>query len=228
MNAKLKVPSYQDGLKELRNDLSKVLPEDALQVFDNDAKNLQAHHKTILKLNKGDKAPDFILSNATGTTIKLSDLHKEGKVVLTFYRGTWCPYCNLQLAHYQSALKEIRSLGAQLVAISPQTPDESLSVKEKNELKFEVLSDNGNIVARKYTTVFKNGDLPVNMMKELGLDFDSHYSDDSRELPIPAVFIIEQDGTVSFAESLGGNYRNRIEVSEIIDSLKNNPIKTKI
>jgi len=212
--------SYQEDLKELRTNLGTMLPKDALNIFDTDAENLQLNHKSILKLQVGEKAPDFSLSNATDKIIKLSSLLKKGKVVLTFYRGSWCPYCNLQLAHYQKALSEIHDLGAELVAISPQTPDESLNVREKNELSFEVLSDNGNIVAKKYTTVFKNADEPVNTMIELGFDFDAHYSDDSRELPIPAVFVIEKDATISFSKSLGGDYRNRVDVSEIIDALR--------
>ena len=212
--------SYQENLKDLRNNLGMMLPKDALDVFDQDAASLQENHSSILKLQVGDKAPDFSLINAKGETVRLSELLKKEKVVLTFYRGTWCPYCNLQLAHYQKSLDKIHALGAELVAISPQTPDESLTIKEKNELKFEVLSDNGNIVARKYTTVFKNGDIPVNTMAKLGIDFDTYYSDDSGELPIPAVFIIEKDATVSFAKSLGGDYRNRVEASEIINHLK--------
>jgi len=212
--------SYAENLNDLRTNLGTMLPKDALEVFDKDAENLEVNHQSILKLQVGEKAPDFSLSNATDKTIKLSDLLKKGKVVLTFYRGSWCPYCNLQLVHYQNSLAEIHDLGAELVAISPQTPDESLNVKEKNELDFEVLSDNGNIIARKYTTVFKNADAPVNKMTELGFDFDAHYSDDSRELPIPAVFIIEKNAEISFAKSLGGDYRNRVEVSEIINALK--------
>ena len=212
--------SYAKNLKDLRANLGTMLPNDTLNVFDTDAENLQLNHKSILKLQVGEKAPDFSLSNATDKTIKLSNLLKKGKAVLTFYRGSWCPYCNLQLAHYQKSLAEIQALGAKLVAISPQTPDESLNIKEKNELDFEVLSDNGNIVARKYTSVFKNADKVINTMTELGFDFDAHYSDDSRELPIPAVFIIEKDATISFAKSLGGDYRNRIDISEIINALK--------
>lgn len=215
-----KTNSYQANLKGLRTNLGTMLTKDAINVFDTDAENLQLNYKSVLKLQVGDKAPDFSLSNATDKTIKLFDLLEDGKVVLTFYRGSWCPYCNLQLSHYQNSLSEIHALGAELVAISPQTPDESLNIKEKNELNFEVLSDNGNIVARKYTTVFKNADAPVNTMTELGFDFDAHYSDDSRELPVPAVFIIEKDATVSFAKSLDGDYRNRVEVSEIINTLK--------
>lgn len=213
--------SYQENLKDLRDNLGNMLPKEALAIFDNDAESLQENHNSILKLQEGEKAPDFSLTNAKDKTVRLSELLKKGKVVLTFYRGSWCPYCNLQLSHYQKSLDEIHDLGAELVAISPQTPDESLNLKEKNELNFEVLSDNGNIVARQYTTVFKNADAPVNTMTELGFDFDAHYSDDSRELPIPAVFVIEKDSTVSFAKSLGGDYRNRVEASEIINHLKN-------
>lgn len=220
MSTKENVSTYQEGLSELRGNLSKMLPEEALGLFDTDAENLQKTHTTILKANVGDKATDFSLSNALDETVSLSKLLKHHKVVLVFYRGTWCPYCNLQLAHYQAALERIHSLGAKLLAISPQTPDESLNIKEKNELKFEVLSDNGNIVARNYTTVFKNGNAPVNTMSELGFDFDAHYSDDSRELPVPAVFVINQDSTIAFAKAEGGDYRNRVDVSEILGTLK--------
>lgn len=214
------IPSYQEGLTELQGNLQAMLPADALQVFDKDAKALASTHQSILKLKSGDKAPNFSLLNATGETVKLSELLKNNRVVLTFYRGTWCPYCNLQLGLYQHSLAEMQELGAQLVAISPQTPDESLNIKEKNELRFEVLSDNGNIIASQYTTVFKNGETPVETMKALGIDFDSHYADDSQELPVPAVFIIEKDHSISFAKAVDGDYRNRVEASEIINSLK--------
>jgi peroxiredoxin len=217
----LKIPSYQTGLKELRDNLSNMLPAEALQVFDTDAEALQENYTSILKLQKGDKAPDFTLTNAVGETVNLHEILKNERVVLTFYRGTWCPYCNLMLAQYQSILPEIKEAGATLIAISPQTPDESLNIKEKNELQFEVLSDNGNMIARQFTTIFKNGDKPLKTMTELGFDYDSFYADDSRELPIPATFIIERDGTISFAKSEGGDYRNRVESSEIINALKN-------
>jgi len=216
----LKTPSYQEGLKELRGNLSNMLPADALNIFDSDAAALQETHTSILKLHTGDKAPDFTLSNAVNESVNLYEVLKTQRVVLTFYRGTWCPYCNLMLAQYQSILSEIKAAGATLIAVSPQTPDQSLSIKEKNELQFEVLSDNGNIVSRQFVTVFKNGDNPVNVMNDLGFDFDSFYSDDSRELPVPAIFIIEKDGTISFAKSEGGDYRNRVEPTEILNALK--------
>jgi len=95
-----------------------------------------------------------------------------------------------------------------------------LSIAAKNELDFEVLSDNGNIVARNYTTVFENSATAIAQMTELGFDFDAHYSDDSRELPVPAVFVIAQNGTITFAKAEGGDYRNRVDVSEIRNALK--------
>lgn len=214
-------PSYSEALNELRGQLTTMLPAESLALFDADAAQLQQTHQNILKLNKGDKAPDFSLGNATGETVQLSGLLAKGKVVLTFYRGTWCPYCNLQLAQYQSILDKIRAAGANLVAISPQTPDESLNITEKNALEFEVLSDPGNTVARQFTTVFRNGDAPVDEMTKLGIKFDAFYADDSRELPVPAVFVIDTDQTVLFAATEGGDYRNRTEAKAILDVLKN-------
>ena len=216
---KVKTPAYQEGLSELRANLSNMLPEEALHIFDTDAGQLEEEHTSPLKLASGDTAPDFSLSNAVNETVKLYDVLKENRVVLTFYRGTWCPYCNLALAQYQSILNEIKKAGAILIAISPQIPDESLSIKEKNNLEFEVLSDNGNVVSRQFVKVFKNGDQPVETMTELGFDFDSFYADDSRELPVPATFIIEKNGIISFAKSEGGDYRNRVEPSEILEAL---------
>lgn len=213
------IPHYQNDLQGLRTQLKAMLPQDALAVFDKDAQAMDTQYKSILKLGEGDMAPDFSLSNATGDMVRLNDLLKKGPVVLTFYRGTWCPYCNLQLAQLQGILPQIKGIGASLVAVSPQTPDNSLDIKEKNNLEFEVLSDVGNIVARQFTTVFKYGETPLNTMKELGYDFDSFYGDDSREIPIPALFIINQDSKVIYAKSEGGDYRNRVEPAEILIAL---------
>lgn len=221
MITKTKSRSYAEGLKELRTNLREILPADALSVFDNDATQLEKKHQSILKLQSGDHAPDFTLTNAVGENIQLSELlHSNEQIVLVFYRGTWCPYCNLQLNQYQKALEEIEGTSAKIVAISPQTPDESLSLKEKNALQFEVLSDPRNNVARQFTTVFKNGDSPVDTMTVLGFDFDAHYSDDSREIPVPAVFIIQKDRKITFAKTEGGDYRNRVEAEELITNLK--------
>lgn len=212
-------PSYKEGLKELRGSMSDMLPNEVLEVFDNDANALNEEHTSILKLQTGDKAYDFTLSNAVNQSINLYEILKSNRVVLTFYRGVWCPYCNLILNQYQAILPEIKESGATLIAISPQNPDASLSMKEKNELQFEVLSDNGNLIAKEYTTVHPNPEKSLETMGELGYDYDSFNSDVNSELPVPATFIIEKDATISFAKSEGADYRNRVEPTEIINAL---------
>ena len=220
MEKSIHIPSYQKDLQKLITDLSEALPQDALSVFNQDAAQLEKRYTSPLKLSKGDQAPLFSLPNATGKIVHLTELLKQGKVVLTFYRGSWCPYCNLALNSYQKILPQMKALGASLVAVSPQRPDESLNMKEKNNLTFEVLSDTGNQIAKQYTTVFKNGEAPIAAMEALGIDFHAFYESEDGELPIPAIFIIRQDGTIAFAKAESGDYRQRVEPSEILDNLQ--------
>lgn len=213
------IPSYKDSLKGLIQQLGEMMPEEKLAVFNRDAEQLAQAHSAPLKLNKGDAAPSFSLPNADGKAVALEDLLQKGPVVLTFYRGTWCPYCNLELKTYQQILPQIKQAGASFVAVSPMTPDNSLQMKDSNELQFEVLSDVGNKVAGRYTTVFKNPETSIQAMAELGYDFHSFYDDRSAELPVPAIFVIAKNGTILFAGSAGGDYRQRTEPQAILDAL---------
>jgi peroxiredoxin len=112
--------------------------------------------RTMLKI--GDHAPAIMLKNAKGETIDVSMLLKKGSVIVTFYRGGWCPYCNLELKAYQEILPEIAAAGASLVAISPEKPDDTLSTAEKDALAFEVLSDVGQKVGRAFGLVYEFSD----------------------------------------------------------------------
>jgi peroxiredoxin len=220
MNKLEQIPVYHEELKELKKGMAAGLPPEISGVFNSDADQLARDYQHPLKLSVGDTAPLFELPNATGKKVSLKEILGNGPVVLVLYRGTWCPYCNLSLNAYQRILAHIKLLGANLIAVSPQTPDSSLSIVEKNALAFEVLSDEGNKVARQYTTVFKNGDKPVGAMSQLGVDFNSFYYDKSAEIPVPAVFIIGKNGKVAFAKTEGGDYRLRVEPREILDALK--------
>ena len=213
------IPSYATDLEGLRRNLQNMLPPAALSSFDDYAEQLEKAHTRILKLNVGDTAPPFTLTNATGDLVSLAEMLKRGKVILVFYRGSWCPYCSLQLNQLQSVVEEIKEKGANLIAISPQTPDASLSMTEKNNLKFEVLSDVGNGVAKMYTTVYRHDDAATGVLNSLGINFDKHYGDDSNELPIPAVFVIHENGKIVFAKSEGGDFRNRVEIAKILSAL---------
>jgi len=213
------VPSYKDDVKGLMTQLADMMPADKFATFDKDAKQLALNHSSPLVVTKGDSAADFSLPNALGQSVDLKVKLAQGPVVLTFYRGTWCPYCSLQLKNYQAILPQIKAAGASLIAISPMNPDNSLGMKDLNDLDFEVLSDVGNNVARMYTTVFKNGDEPIQAMSDLGYDFFSFYDDDSAEIPVPATFVITQDGNITFASSVSGDYRERVEAQAILDVL---------
>ena len=220
MSQVAEIPSYKQQLKVLIEELGTMLPQENFAVFNNDATRLASQYPAPLKLRKGDKAPLFSLSNATGKTISIEEYLRKGPVVLTFYRGVWCPYCNLQLKNYQQILPHIREAGANLIAVSPMTPDHSLGMKETNALQFEVLSDIGNRVARQFTTVFKNSDAAIQAMKELGYDFFGFYADESAEIPVPGTFVIAPDRTILYAGSGGGDYRERVEPKEIMDTLE--------
>lgn len=169
-------------------------------------------------LQKGDNYIDFILSNAKGEPMQISHLLKEGPIVLTWYRGGWCPYCNLTLRALQQALPEIKSLGANLVALTPELPDNSLNTREKNELSFEVLTDIDNRIAQEYGIVFKLTPDTAEYYKA-AFDLEVYNGNDTDELPLAATYVIDTSGKISYA-FLDADYRNRAEPQVIVETLK--------
>lgn len=167
---------------------------------------------------KGDKYSNFSLTNAEGKNIELKNLLEQGHVILTWYRGGWCPYCNLTLARMQEELPAFRALGAQLVALTPELPDSSLSTKDKHNLQFEVLSDVGNEVAKEYGIVFKLID-GVAESYQNSFNLHKYNGDKSAELPLAATYVIDRNGIIQYA-FLDADYRNRAEPSEIVLALQ--------
>lgn len=170
-------------------------------------------------LRVGDLAPDFSLPDATGKTVTLSEELGKGPVILDFYRGGWCPYCNLELRAYQRLLPDIQNAGARLIAISPQTPDSSLSTKEKDELEFAVLSDKDGKVANQYQLVFKLQDYLIELYRQSGIDLEARNGNEKWELPKPATFVLDQKGTVAFAH-VSSDYKVRTDPTEVIKIVK--------
>lgn len=170
-------------------------------------------------LKKGDKAPNFTLPDAAGNSVSLDEQLKQGPVILTFYRGNWCPYCNMELRAYQEIIGEIHGAGAELLAISPQTPDHSMSAQEKHDLEYKVLSDVGNKVADDFNLVYRLPDYLIDIYKGNKLDVDQYNGDAEWTLPVSATYIIASDGTIAY-EYTKADYKDRVEPSEVLAELK--------
>jgi peroxiredoxin len=169
-------------------------------------------------LSEGASAPDFTPPDAFGNPVTLSHLFQQGPVVITFYRGAWCPYCRLTLHAYQQALPQIQEAGASLVAISPQTPEHSRALVEKEELTFAMLSDAGNTVARRFGLVYTLDEAVRAAHQQVGADLPAFNGDDSWELPMPGTFIVDQAGTVLLA-FVDPDFTHRLDPSAIIGRL---------
>ncbi|CAM3033872.1 MULTISPECIES: peroxiredoxin-like family protein [Pseudoalteromonas] len=171
-------------------------------------------------LNLDQNAPRFELPNQHGEQVLLDELLAKGPVVITFYRGSWCPYCNLQLKALQSRLPEIHALGAQLVAISPQAPDGSMSENDIRNMDFVVLSDQNADIAASYGVAWQvPAFLLEHMREDRGLDLESLNNGNGSILPIPATFVLDSEGKVTW-RYVDVDYRTRSEPQDIINALK--------
>jgi peroxiredoxin len=210
-------PTLQQQIADFKS--QRNMPISITGIFDKGTQDLIASGIPEHSVKQGMKAPDFALPNVNGQTVELSQLLAKGPVVLIFYRGGWCPYCNLALRSYQKTLPEIEQLGATLVAVSPQTPDNSLSASEKMSLSFPVLSDSGNVVARSYGLVFTVSSGVQALQKQLGMDLAQVNGSDVWELPIPGSYVIAQDGTIALS-FVDPDYTHRLEPSAILEALR--------
>jgi peroxiredoxin len=169
-------------------------------------------------LTVGAQAPRFNLPSATGQILSLDDLLTDGPVALTFYRGAWCPYCNIALRSLQQHHEAITARGARLVAVSPQIPDESLTLTEKHDLAFDVLSDIGSDTAKQYGLAFDLPDDLAAVYDKLGFDLQRVNDGHPRTLPLPATYVIDRGGVIRWA-FINTDYTTRAEPADILDAL---------
>ena len=208
MNLQLQLYKFQ------REFLAKFPPkkaeiiEDAIQAL---AKEFQ--NRRTLRID--DQAPDFVLQNIDGKPIRLSEKLQQGAVLLSFYFGSWSPYCNLELRAYQELLLKIKALGSSMVAISPQTSDASRKTALRNSLSFDLLSDKHCQVARDYGIVFEVSDPLKQLYTELGHALPDYNGTEDWLLPVPATFIINRQQQIALAH-IEVDYRKRYEPTDAI------------
>ncbi|WP_281846606.1 peroxiredoxin-like family protein [Olleya namhaensis] len=200
----------QDGASKFTEEKKKIYADGIASVSDSGILDTA--------LNVGDKALDFSLKNQLNQTVSLYDQLKDGPVVLTWYRGGWCPYCNITLHYLQDKLPEIKTAGATLLALTPELPDNSLNTSEKNNLEFSVLSDVGNVIGKNYGVVFELTP-EVATIYNNGFGLNEKNGDASNQLPLAATYVIDTNGIIQYA-FLDADYTKRAEVSEIVTALK--------
>jgi peroxiredoxin len=205
-------------LDDFREKASKKAPPERLRAYEQGIGEVRKSGVPDKALKVGDRAPDFELPNAAGKKIKLSELTERGPVVVTWYRGGWCPYCNIALRGFQKSWPELRAAGATLVAVSPETPDNSLSTAEKNHLDFEVLSDRANKVAHAYGVAYKIPKVIAVQFKGR-LDLAKHNGDDSSTLPLGATYVVDREGIIRYA-FVDADYRKRAEPSTVLAAVR--------
>ena len=166
-------------------------------------------------LQVGAQAPDLTLPDATGRPVRLADLWQQGPLVLIFYRGGWCPYCNLALRAWQPHLGTLAAHGTRLVAVSPQTPDGSLSTAEKNELAYPVLSDSTLAAATGFGIAFEMPQALIDLYSKAGNDLAVLNGNGRWALPLPATYVIGRDGRMAYAH-VEADYRLRADPADVL------------
>lgn len=177
---------------------------------------LLIQHRIESTIQVGDTLPSFNLTDALGKPVSSADLLAKGPLLITFYRGSWCPFCNLELNALQKRVDDFQAKGVTIVAISPELPDTSLTTVEKNSLKFQVLTDEGLEYARRLGIVWKMPDSIRPMFEKFGHDLVKRNGNDSFEVPIPATLLVDGKGVVrnTYIEP---DYTKRAEPDAILD-----------
>ncbi len=205
-------------LKTRKENFEHTAPPEIMKSYTEGIEAVKESNIVKSALQVGDTALDFTLPNALGKDVTLYEELKKGPVILMWYRGGWCPYCNVALHYMQESLPDFKKYGANLIAVSPELPDRSISTKEKHDLDFEVLSDVDNVVAREYKLVYTLTDEVADIYEDKFV-LSSYNGNNKAELPLAATYVIDENKIIKYA-FLDADYRNRAEPSDLIEILK--------
>lgn len=211
--------NLQKQIENLNQTMSSQLPQEILNAFADSIADLKKDRIEDRSFRKGMKARSFSLKSSQGKTINSDNLLGEyDKIILVFFRGDWCPYCNLELRALQKALSRIENKKAKLIAVSPQKQEYSSDMREKNQLSFDILFDKDNTLANQFGISFNLQDFVVPYYLQLGIDLNVHNGNNQNALPIPAVFVIDKDYNITYS-FVDADYTNRVDIEELIKNL---------
>lgn len=196
-----------------------AVPTEILEVMAQATRDLEATGIVDRAVRTGDRIPDFQLANQRGEMRRFSDYLKEFPVVLNIYRGGWCPYCNMEMKALHDAVPQIEALGARLVGMAPETPDMAMATAERHRLRIDILNDAGNLVSERLGLVFDLPEVLRPLYRNLGIEIPAYNGDESFKLPVPATYIVRQDGVVAYA-FVNADYTRRMEPADIVSGLQ--------
>jgi len=212
--------NLEDTIKKLKKEIGAQSSKSTTRTMERAIEKLDDSGIARRCVKTGQKTPAFYLKNTEGKIISSRELLKVGPLVISFFRGSWCPFCNLELRALQAVLDKVKALGANIVAITPQFPHKSIPVIQEHALTFDLLSDPGNKVARDFGLVYSiTDDLREVYTKEFMINLPEYNGDNSWELPIPATYVVDMDGTVIHMH-VDADYTKRMEPSKIVKVLK--------
>lgn len=209
--------TLQSALDAHKTEWAQNAPAEQLQIYQGAIQAIIAGGTFDRAQKAGNPAPVFTLQNASGEAVSLKEWLAKGPVVLTWYLGSWSPYCDITLGRLQQELPAIQEAGATLMALTPELPEKAQQMMAKHQLQFEILSDKDNQIAKKYGIVYPLTTELANSYQQT-FDWMAFYGNDRRELPLAATYIIQPDGTIGYA-FLDADFRNRAEPEDILSAL---------
>jgi len=212
--------SLREIFVERRALIAKYVPAETQAVHERAIADLKQQRLAANILSVGSKSPEFCLKDHNGKSLSSSDLLTKRRLVLCFIRGRWCPFCVAQMEAMNLILPEIEQAGASLAAVSPQTVQQSFFMRDQHKLRFSLLSDAGNQVARQFGLTYRVPDEQRAVYQRAFVNLPFVNGNDSWELPIPATYILDHDGTVLYA-CANEDYTERPEPSDIVRLLAN-------
>ena len=218
----LDIRPLREIIAERKESIAKYVPPETQAIHARAVAKLREQRFAAGILPVGAKIPQFQLQDHDGNTVSSSDVLANGRLVLCFIRRRWCPFCVAQMEAMNAILPQIQNVGAALVAISPQTVKQSYFMRDQHKLRFLLLSDAGNRVARQFGLVYRISDEQQALYKRTFVNLPFVNGDDSWELPIPATYFVDRNGTVLYA-SANEDYTERPEPGDILQALRRDP-----